>query len=355
MIKTVKILAVSLILAGCSYSKEIVIEPSPIELNLLWDYYYIPGKGTVRGESRDYSNPVLNGSIDKDVIVLSDLSARINYINKDGSSKWDIQIKENGRPLRLSSMFKIDAENFLFCGGGKIYYAKIETGEIVKTEIIPEIVIRELKYLEDGSYLAVQHEKYSSNVFILNENKQIIWSDETRSNYPRSADILGNKVAVADTFGHRVYVKDLDQNIIAEFDEYYPNKVQFLNENEILVTGEHRNRVYIYNIQTQQKTDLYSCKQEYFDDYDMSLDDFLSIEKTGVMKGDPSSDRSKGSCAKEYNNGETLYSPNFAEVNSEGVLIIADTDNHRVLFIENGSISAEITNFDNPVGIIELD
>lgn len=349
--KTLLLLFVIIGLISCG-SKDNAQVTDVAESDIMTDWFYVPSKGTVKGDTRPYSDPVLSkGSLGHDIIVLSDLSGRINYINKDGSSKWNVKIVGT----RLTDIRLVDSETFSFASRGEIKLAKISTGEIIKSfNPLGSKVIRNYAKVENDIFITVTSGTDQSNVALVDGSNNVIWQDTKNSKYPRSADFRNGLVAVANTFGHTVYIQDLNDNLIVELEEYYPNEVQFISDNEILVTGEHRNRVFTYNISTRVKTFLYACREGDYSNFNLSQDDFLDIERSGVFKHEPSKEISKGICADDYVSGETLYSPNGAKIESTGELIIADTDNHRVLIIKNGVLEAEITNFDNPVGVIVL-
>ena len=70
--------------------------------------------------------------------------------------------------------------------------------------------------------------------------------------------------------------------------------------------------------------------------------------KKGVVKNieeEIACDRTKSVAA--------LYSPNDAAI-LDGQLYIADTDNHRVIQISNGKVTAELTGFNEPVNLLAI-
>lgn len=155
--------------------------------------------------------------------------------------------------------------------------------------------------------------------------------------YARGMDTNGTTYAIADTFNHRVII--YGPNGRHEFWEYYPNDVKVISDDEVVIVGEHSNRVTTYNLQTSVNTLNHYCDFAPFNGPTMDRDPIIAYEV--AFTGDTPD------CQ-----GRELFSPNGIHIHTDGSYAIADTDNHRVLeFDENGNLIREITNLNAPVRV----
>lgn len=172
--------------------------------------------------------------------------------------------------------------------------------------------------------------------------------------HPRDACITqAGQLLVADTFGGRALLIDPSSDkLIAVTDEYFPNSVQALQDGWVLVCSEHGNRVIIWNPWTGERRMIFSAPVYPFNDIRLGSQKIRELE---VGTGDPNSDVSpaRSLCAIQNVGFGTLYSPNSAR-QRDGAILVADTDNHRVIVLLDGRIVTEVRGLNNPVNAVWL-
>lgn len=165
---------------------------------------------------------------------------------------------------------------------------------------------------------------------------------------PRCAYFYAGWLFIADTFGHRVYAVDKVSGGMRNSTEvYYPNYIEPIASDQVRICAEHENRVFVWDYYpTDSRTMVLSAPVAPYNDMTKTKADIVSLESgTGVT---PGYTPPKSACAQEYAGDMTLYSPNSASMTPYG-LLVADTDNHRVILVRDGSVVASISGFNNPV------
>jgi len=168
------------------------------------------------------------------------------------------------------------------------------------------------------------------------------------ASHPRHATLIGGWVFVADTFGHRVYGVTLGGAMRDSTEVYYPNHLQALASDRIMVTAEHENRVFVWDYSPTHTREMVHCAPVApFNDIAKTKADIVAGEGATL---DPASTFTpkKSLCAVEGSGANTLYSPNSSRLYGTD-LLVADTDNHRVVLIRAGSVVSTMTNLNNPV------
>jgi hypothetical protein len=169
---------------------------------------------------------------------------------------------------------------------------------------------------------------------------------------PRGAYYARGCLFVADTFGHRVYAVDTKSGeVIRNLPVYFPNTIEPAG-NGVRICAEHENRVYVWQYEMPSPNNLtmeMSAPVSPYKDIQKGVEEIVRLEggtadKNGLSK-----------CAIEHvPGGFTLYSPNSATMTSKG-LLVADTDNHRVILVRDNKIVTEVTGFNNPVNAVMLE
>ncbi|WP_417423636.1 hypothetical protein [Hoeflea sp.] len=172
--------------------------------------------------------------------------------------------------------------------------------------------------------------------------------------HPRDACMTrAGQLLVADTFGNQVLLIDPARDeLISVADEYFPNSVQELQDGWVLVCSEHGNRVIRWNPSTSERRMIFSAPIYPFNDIRMGSERIRELE---VGTSDPDSDvaPARSLCAIQNAGLATLYSPNSAR-QRDGAILVADTDNHRVIVLRDGSIVTDVTGLNNPVNAVWL-
>ena len=169
----------------------------------------------------------------------------------------------------------------------------------------------------------------------------------TALSFGRGADIRGNMIAFADTFGLRIVVQSLvDGTILDEFPTYYPNDVAWRGD-FLYIVEEHHDRILAWNSISKRKFVVLAPPNPTLWDPNITL----TTEETGYCGTDAPSPRSKSSdiCSGEF----TLYAPNGLWLRKDG-MFIADTDNSRVVYVVDGKVVSVLLGFNNPVSVVAL-
>lgn len=168
------------------------------------------------------------------------------------------------------------------------------------------------------------------------------------ANEPRHAELMDGWVFICDTFGHKVYAITLTGILRVSLDVFFPNHIHMLASEWGLITAEHENRVIRWQYHPSVTFDIaYGAPVAPFNDPTKRKADIIALEG-GTL--DPASTYSpkKSLVAVEAQGPNTLYSPNSARLYGDD-LLVADTDNHRVIVVRNGVVVTEIAGFNNPV------
>ena len=261
-----------------------------------------------------------------DVIVTNGEGGYIEKIDKNGNSIW-----------RKFLGVSVSASRFLERIGDVVTLRHM--GEILFIDTTNGNIIHRYNERDNGFY---------KNGFILTDTKLFDSSDNlliSNLSWPRDLDSFGNYVGVADTFNQRVILLNLQTHTKKEIKVSYPNSVQFLNSETMLISAEHSNQVLTWNFVKNKIRVVFSCK---FFNRVYSLSKINSIN-VSIDNGD-----SPNNCSVDVSGRNTLYSLNSARITERNTILIADTDNHRVIEVKNGVVIREIVGFNQPLDVIDL-
>lgn len=304
-------LALSLLLISCSNEKNY----SDFCLSGDFKSYYLPSKGTKNVQMGvPCDKPKLYGNLDHDLIVMSDIGVNVVYINKDGTQKWQYVGSSRLKDLRIIG------QKAQVIDGNMLVLIELKSGKTHKTII-------------DSGY-----QLHSDEIKIIN-NAVFFKSNIFEASYPRSAINNNQYFVVANTFGHKLDVYDSNGIFIYSEPFYFPNEITFFDQQNVLITEEHSNRIMLFNLDTKERTVLVSCEISIFQDPNSLPINIAQIERTGALELS-----GKGACLNKK-----LYSPNGVSFKDQS-LVVSDTDNHRVVIFDDlGNETASITGFNNPV------
>lgn len=258
--------------------------------------------------------------------IASDLAGSLRRVDKNGTVSTLVY---NGYSV-----------NDLELQGSTLHYASM--GSTFTMDINTESII-EQNYVKAG--MCAKHGLICTDKGVLvagGINNSFI----VEAQYPRDAQRFGSRIYVADTFGHQVIVYDeVEHKVINTIEVYYPNSIQVLNTNTIIVTAEHANSVLQIDLTTNTKTILYGCNEGLYTNAEATVDQIIAYELSGA-----GTLNERSICLNK------LYSPNHATMLSNGDLLIADTDNHRVIVVRNGQVVTEVVGLNNPTrAVLYLD
>lgn len=285
------------------------------------------------------------------VLILNDVAFNYMLVDKNGKNI----LSKNA--LNLGKSASIDGDYIYIPADNEIRILDRKT--LKQVDEIKLDFIATFANVKSGILITSAGEESGHiKIFDIKNRKDIkeIYIDPTASSYPRGADIMGDILTVADTYNHRVYGINIKTNKrIFEFPAYYPNSVHFIGNETILVSEEHVNRITEYNINSKKYKVVLGCPLVFFapnfynDKTAPPLEERLIPNVKNTILSLP-----KSLCSENYQGIKTLYSPNGAR-KAFGGYLIADTDNHRVLFIKNGEIESIIYGLNNPVDAIFLE
>lgn len=261
---------------------------------------------------------------EKAYVVLNDVGRYITKINGDGSTAWTylpaagsyvLDLKRNGNELQfieLEELVTMDPDSGAVTSRTPITYSICYDSDV--------------QCAADGVIIHATQKKIPAY-------------------YPRDAVVSNGTAYVADTFNHRVIAYDIaTDQILWTVESLYPNSIQVLSD-RLIVTEEHANRVVAIDLASHAKTIVAGCDLDIYADPNASVSDIVTREATGLLS------RPDGRSICEG----IIYSLNFAAYQDDGTLLIADTDNHRILHLDaNGGVLRELRNFNNPIRVLTL-
>ena len=294
--------------------------------------------------------PVYSGER-HDIAVASD-HGRSLHVFRNGSVAWSSTMPTSWP--RALDVF----EGLMFYGdGANIVVCNPQTGFVHRTYAMPAIV-NAIKVTNYGgvTYLTVCYDINGANSvrvyrwqdFALSQ----VFSNSHVAKNPRGAYCYAGWVFVADTFGHRVYAVDMASGAMRNSTPvYYPNTVEPISSDRVRICAEHENRVFVWDYYPTDTREMeLSAPVLPYSDIAVTRDQIIAQEwRTATGDYSPQ----KSACAMEYAGELTLYSPNSATMTDHG-LLVADTDNHRVILVRSGQVVASITGFNNPTTAVML-
>lgn len=249
-------------------------------------------------------------------------------------------------------------EGLMFYGDGmNIVVCNPQTGFVHRTYAMPAIV-NAIKVTNYGgvTYLTVCYDINGANSvrvyrwqdFALSQ----VFSNSHVAKNPRGAYCYAGWVFIADTFGHRVYAVDMASGAMRNSTPvYYPNTIEPVASDKVRICAEHENRVFVWDYYPTDSREMEMCAPVLpYSDITATRDQIIASESGTAA---PGYTPPKSACAVEYAGDITLYSPNSATMTPHG-LLIADTDNHRVILVRDGQIVMRATGFNNPVAAVML-
>ncbi len=138
----------------------------------------------------------------------------------------------------------------------------------------------------------------------------------------------------------------------ASIEEYFPNKVHFLSGTDLLILGEHSNRLSIWDFKKNTTKFIFGHDSGNLKT-NFHIASWIKAEQSLALHANKSFIKTSPSKASlSFSGTKTLYSPNsFVVFNKQ--IFIADTDNHRIIAINTtGDITTIISGTTNPVSLI---
>lgn len=294
--------------------------------------YYEPGISTQHIVYNANHLPLLFSGehFPADMIVASDVGTHVARYSAAGEKRWILVTY----PATIRAI-NLEKNRLIAFAGAEKLTLDIANGHVLKREPTGS---NYLFYKKQGAYtLSGLDEEGKGTVFI---NKRRL---PIKTSWARDALIHHGKLYVSDTHGQRVLIfnaKTLKLLRIRPF--YFPNDL-LVAKGQVMVVEEHANRI----IGVDDHTIPFSCPLWF---YTQTAKNVMFIEPQ--TKKLTSTD-GVGRCAREFMGPNTLYSANGAAYR-DNTYVIADTDNHRVIAVRDGSVVSELLGVNNPVRVILL-
>lgn len=313
--------------------------------------YYSPAlPGTVNQVIGSAGTPTMDGE-QHDIAVACDLG-RTLHVLRGGAVAWQRDFPSSWP--RALEVF----EGLMFYGlGGSLVVCNPLTGFVHRSYSMPAVV-NAIKVTRFGgvTYVAVCFDTggggsvrvYRWQDFSLTQ----IFVNSHAAQNPRGAYVFAGWLFIADTFGHRVYAVDLASGAMRNSTPvYYPNTIEPIASDRVRICAEHENRVFVWDYWPTDTREMEMCAPVLpYSDITATRDQIIASESGTAA---PGYTPPKSACAVEYAGDITLYSPNSATMTPHG-LLIADTDNHRVILVRDGQIVMRATGFNNPVNAVMI-
>jgi hypothetical protein len=317
--------------------------------------YYVPGTGTTPPDYRIPNAARLVGpAFPLPVIVNSDFGQVVERIQPDGTTAW-----RHVQPSPTSTVAVLNNSEIFVAGAREVRVLDGASGALRRT--IP-ISLPEGSALQFANPLDAHRILLSwftatdiSFIGIWNSQQGWEWNSPQPYLWPRWAELSGNFLAVADTYNNRVVVQSFPSGrIITEIPAYFPNDVRFVNAFKLLITEEHSDRIWLYDLLTRKKILVISAPGPRSD---LSLP-FSTVEQLSNsvdLRMIPTSSSSFSKASTRSAGKNTVYAPNGAVRLPNGSYYIADSDNHRVIHVSSqGIVLSELVGLNNPTKVAYL-
>jgi hypothetical protein len=334
--------------SGSQFTVEVSVEsPKTPQLS-----YYAPGQGTINiGREAPGIATQIGEEFPAEIIVNSQYSRLIERFSRSGETLWRYR-----QPYEYHSVDYYRGEVF-YTALDEIHVLDGQTGTLTRRIALPD----DTSYVlfanvtdDDAILIGRQRKDGSFSIDRVSHQGQLQQSwFQGQVSSPRWADISGDQLAIADTFQHRVILLNLDDSTSKEIPVYYPNDLRFDGQ-RLLITEEHADRVVWYDLDSGERTVLLSGPGQR-NDLSSTIIELRDLSNAESSRIDPNDVNSKSISSTDYSQSQTLYSPNGAVPYESGV-IIADTDNHRVVFVDaNGQVLSTLSSFNTPTRVAIVD
>lgn len=311
--------------------------------------YFSPSVGTLNvGLSTSRTPKLVDGPFPNDIIAVMQFSGEVVRYNKMGQVVWR---HENGYGRFVSR-----GDNLIFTNSSRVGWYDILNydGEIVSSFYSN----RDINFIEQvGNKIAFVYNEISApvEVYEWDEDRLVVGNikfSSTPINYSRSAKFYKNILILADTFGHKLIYQNMSNGVVEfEINMLYPNDISVYND-YLYVVEEHFDRVRVFDLLSNDSFIAMAPPASKLWNSDIWYGNIDPIDLYGadcqVIDGEMIQYRSYASIFCSGRN--TLYAPNGIEVNADGMLI-ADTDNARIVWFGSGGSITELAGLNNPTKV----
>lgn len=325
--------------------------------------YFSPGKGTVNLDNQKLEPRLfrLTGrALPTDVIVLTAVSRTLLRLTARGELLWRLNVAAGGGSSAMSSY----RGRIIVGYNHEVLAVDPQTGKVEDRIVVLDEGATPINFLRvQNDMLIIGESEQGSPLTLarLSESQRgrlqisVLERISTFTQWPRDAVLIDNRtLAIADTFGHAVVFMErvgAGWRETRRMPEYFPNMLSELDDDGILtVLSEHGNRITRWNLRTGERTPVISCPDPMFNDPYTSPRQIIS-EEPRTATADPIP---RQRCSVDVAGNQTLYAANGFAVEGEGILWVADSDNHRVAVFQDGVFRGAVTNINHPVRVIPV-
>lgn len=316
--------------------------------------YYVPGdetRGLWVGSPENVT--IALGPLPHEIIIAQNQGRRISRVSKNGETSWSFNASIGATGMEIIGQILIASVGNIVVAfdikSGKILGSYAFTYPLTGVGLVDDTIIA----LPVGSDIPPQQIKLTD--LLQNSETPVALSLAETLTSPRHILRLGDNLAIADTFNHRVLIADKNSgDIIAQTEIFFPNQLMSGGEN-LLIAEEHGNRILIWDWQAGTREILVGCDFLLFSDPN-TLPDAIRASETSSWNGGFFGYGAHSACDADVNRW-AIYSPNGFTRADDKTIYIADTDNHRVLVLDGatGETIAEVTGLNNPVRVVVLE
>lgn len=310
--------------------------------------HYVPGHGTVDFKYGIKPPVQLDGVLPCDIVIAS-VTGLIERIDADGTTVWRNHVKSTTRSVSV-----LNGEVYGYKKGAIVRILDFSTGGLKRIiDLSNEFdKINFVNAMENGLLIGGTVNA-KGKVILWTLEQGVVWINPHSSAYPRWAARKEDVIVIADTFGSRIYGTDMrTSEIMFSKQVHYPNDVRFLDSDTLLITAEHEDTIYTYNISSGFASWVYGSHQNDLKNMRIPFRKRRRLATTPTMRIDPADIESKSKSSVEYSGRETLYAPNGAVAAGTNGILVADTDNHRVVYLRKVhggfKIFGVLEGFNNP-------
>jgi len=285
---------------------------------------------------------IINESLGFEIIVVSDFGGAVERIDEYGKVKWRRMFNN---PRGISR----DQSTLMVGDQDKLYILSLETGEVIKSYSFPFIISKARVY--EGKIWILTNDLKSSVQLFSERNGRLIMEKkyEDVGKYARDFEIDSKFIYIAGTYNHKIsqYSKTTGL-LINDFDSFYPNSVQIIGGQSVLVSEEHMNSIAKFDFLKMERLVMHSCA---------TGSGITDLNDLRLKANKPIDEKGESPCRinKEDFNDKNIFSPNDA-ISVTGGVLVADTDNHRIVYFEKVNEKIKFMyGFNSPVSVVVLE
>ncbi|QAU35571.1 Ig-like domain-containing protein [Janthinobacterium sp. 17J80-10] len=305
--------------------------------------YYSPRQGTINVAYADFVTPAMHGQLfPTSFLVQVQYANTLAHISREGAVKWTYP---------SAGHFVTADESNIFINGlqdNRRVDVLSHAGNL-KFSMAFDLPVNYLR-TEGNRLIVVYDTEAPVDIFSWDSDmgRGALQFSSVVVQYGRSARLQGNQLAIADTFGLRVIIQNVETATVeGSYPAWFPNDIAWRGD-FIYVVEEHNDRIIAINALSGRQYVVMAPPTAWRWIPDLAL----GTEPLEYCGNDIPYPRSLSS--DMCSGMSTLYAPNGLALRKDGMLV-ADTDNSRVVYIKNGQVVSALVGLNNPVQVVEVE